>query len=184
MYTLTCETQQTRWHSPNRLPRTCQTRRHSPNHLPRTRQTGRHSPSRLPSTRHTRRHLPKAIFEKNVTRLDKFAQVTCESREFGVSGHSLISIQIFNYFFTNSSKHLIKFLAAIKNNQRPKTFHFRLKKLHKRKIIQLSAVRTAESWIFFRFCNFLRPKMKRFWPLVIFNCGRKFIRCLLLFIKK
>ncbi len=143
MYTLTCETQQTRWHSPNRLPRT---RRHSPNHLPRTRQTGGHSPSRLPSTRHTRRHLPKAIFEKNVTRLDKFAQVTCESCEFGVSGHSLISIQIFNYFFTNSSKHLIKFLAAIKNNQRPKTFHFRLKKLHKRKIIQLSAVRTAESW--------------------------------------
>ena len=34
--------------------------------------------------------LPNAIFEKNVTRLDTFAQVMSESREFGASGHCLI----------------------------------------------------------------------------------------------
>ena len=91
MYTLTCETRQTRWHSPNPLPRTRQTRRHLPNRLPRTR---RHSPSHLPSTRQTHRHSPKAIFEKNVTRLDKFSWVIGESREFGTSGHSLVVIQV------------------------------------------------------------------------------------------
>jgi hypothetical protein len=32
---------------------------------------------------------PKAIFEKNVTCLAKFARVTRKSREFGASGHSL-----------------------------------------------------------------------------------------------
>jgi hypothetical protein len=34
--------------------------------------------------------LPKAIFEKNVTRLDTFARVMSESREFGASGHCLV----------------------------------------------------------------------------------------------
>ena len=57
-----------------------------------TRQTRRHSPSRVDRTRQTRRHLPKAIFEKNVTRLVKFARVLSESREFGASGHCLINI--------------------------------------------------------------------------------------------
>ena len=52
-------------------------------------QTCRHSPSSLASTRQTCRHLPKAIFEKNVTRLDTFTRVMSESREFGSSGHCL-----------------------------------------------------------------------------------------------
>ncbi len=82
MYSCTCKTRQTR-----------QTRRHSPNSLPSTRQTRRHSSSRLPSTRQTRRHSPKAIFEKNVTRLDTFARVIRHSGEFGASGHCLIKRQ-------------------------------------------------------------------------------------------
>jgi hypothetical protein len=59
--------------------------------------------------------LPKAIFEKNVTSLAKFARVLSESREFGASGYSLKITQLltkltgawhlkcnvkkFNYFF-------------------------------------------------------------------------------------
>jgi hypothetical protein len=69
-----------------------------------------HSPSRVAWTPQTRRHSPKAIFKKNVTRLDKFVRVTRESCEFGASGHCLIknqkkltkcnlmSISHFNYF--------------------------------------------------------------------------------------
>jgi riboflavin biosynthesis pyrimidine reductase len=83
-------TRQTSRHSPSRVVRTRQTRRHFPSRVVRTRQTRRHSPSRVARTRQTCRHSPKAIFEKNVTRLDKFARVTRESCEFGVSGHSLI----------------------------------------------------------------------------------------------
>ncbi len=49
-----------------------------------------HLPSRVARTRQTRRHSPKAIFEKNVTCLAKFARVTCESRKFGTSGNSLV----------------------------------------------------------------------------------------------
>jgi hypothetical protein len=48
-----------------------------------------HSPANLANSS-TRRHSPKAIFEKNVTRLDKFAGVIGESREFGASGHCLV----------------------------------------------------------------------------------------------
>ena len=44
------------------------------------------SPSRVARTR---QHSPKAVFEKNVTRLDKFVRVTRESCEFGASGHCL-----------------------------------------------------------------------------------------------
>ncbi len=44
---------------------------------------------RVARTCQTRRHSPKAIFEKNVTRLDKLARVTRKSHEFGASGHSL-----------------------------------------------------------------------------------------------
>jgi hypothetical protein len=88
-----CKTCQTRRHSPSRVARTRQTRRHSPSRVGRTRQTRQHSPSRVARTRQTRRHSPKAIFEKNVTRLDKFARVTRESREFGASGHCLIQNQ-------------------------------------------------------------------------------------------
>jgi hypothetical protein len=54
-----------------------------------TRQTRRHLPTCFAWTRQTRRHLPKAIFEKNVTRLDTFARVMSESRKFGASGHCL-----------------------------------------------------------------------------------------------
>ncbi len=57
-------TRQTRRHLLSRVAQTCQTRRHLLSRVARTRQTCRHS--------------PKAIFEKNVTRLDKFAQVTRE----------------------------------------------------------------------------------------------------------
>ncbi len=52
---------------------TRQTRRHSPRRVARTRQTCRHSPSRVARTRQTPKHSPKAIFEKNLTHLDKFA---------------------------------------------------------------------------------------------------------------
>ncbi len=69
--------------------RTRQTRRHSPACFARTRQTCRHSPTYFARTRQTRRHSPKAIFEKNVTRLDTFAQVMSESHKFGASGHCL-----------------------------------------------------------------------------------------------
>ncbi len=48
-----------------------------------------------PFTRQTRPHLPKAIFEKNVTCLDKFARVTRESREFGTSGGSLVLLHFY-----------------------------------------------------------------------------------------
>ncbi len=41
-------------------------------------------------TRQTWPHSPKAIFEKNVTRLDTFARVIRHSREFGASGHCLV----------------------------------------------------------------------------------------------
>jgi hypothetical protein len=47
------------------------------------------SPTCFARTCQTRRHLPKAILEKNVTCLAKFARVLSESREFGASGHSL-----------------------------------------------------------------------------------------------
>ncbi len=40
-------------------------------------------------TRQTRPHSPKAIFEKNVTRIAKFARVIRDSREFGASSHCL-----------------------------------------------------------------------------------------------
>jgi len=56
----------------------------------RTRQTRRHLPSRAARSRQTRRHLPKAIFEKNVTRLDTFARVIGHFGEFGASGHCLV----------------------------------------------------------------------------------------------
>ena len=69
--------------------RTRQTRRHSPSRVARTRQTRRHSLSRVARTRQTRQHALWRVFEKNVTRLDTFARVTCESREFGASGHCL-----------------------------------------------------------------------------------------------
>jgi hypothetical protein len=90
---------QTRQHLPSRVARTRQTRRHSPNRIAWTPQTSQHSPSRVARTRQTRQHSPKAIFEKNVTRLDKFAQVTCESCKFGTSGHSLgfTQFQVFQF---------------------------------------------------------------------------------------
>jgi hypothetical protein len=37
-----------------------------------------------------------SIFEKNVTRLDKFARVPRDSRKFGASGHSLLKCQQFD----------------------------------------------------------------------------------------
>ena len=47
----------------------------------------------LASTRQTRRHSPKAIFEKNVTRLDIFARVIRHFCEFGASGLCLNKTQ-------------------------------------------------------------------------------------------
>jgi hypothetical protein len=58
-------------------------------------------PNHFARTRQTRQHSPKAIFEKNVTRLDTFAQVIRHFREFGASGHCL--------FFT----HLILIILLI-----------------------------------------------------------------------
>ncbi len=69
-----------------------------------TRQTRRHSPTCFARTRQTRQHLPKAILEKNVTRLDTFAQAMSKSRKFGVSGHCLIIIRfnkIDNFIWIN-----------------------------------------------------------------------------------
>jgi hypothetical protein len=89
-------TRQTCRHSLSRAARTRQTRGHSLSRIARTRQTRQtrqHSPSRVARTRQTRRHSPKAIFEKHVTRLDKFVWVTRESREFGASGHTLSKMQ-------------------------------------------------------------------------------------------
>jgi hypothetical protein len=40
----------------------------------------------------------KGHLEKNVTRLDKFARVIGESREFGASGHCLVILQ-FNHLY-------------------------------------------------------------------------------------
>jgi hypothetical protein len=54
-----------------------------------------HLPSHFARTRRTRQHSPKAIFEKNVTRLAKFARVTCESREFGASSHCLVLVHVY-----------------------------------------------------------------------------------------
>jgi hypothetical protein len=58
----------------------------------RTRQTRRHLPTWFARSRQNRRHSPKAIFEKNVTHLAKFAQVLSESPEFGARGHSLVKM--------------------------------------------------------------------------------------------
>ncbi len=55
--------------------------------------TRRHSPNCFAQTRQIRRDSPKAIFEKNVTRLPKFARVLSESHKFGESGHSLTKVQ-------------------------------------------------------------------------------------------
>ncbi len=69
-----------------------------------TRQTRRHSPNCVARTRQIRQHLPKAIYEKNVTRLAKFAPVICESREFGVSSHCLVlTIIAFNVCIVDES---------------------------------------------------------------------------------
>jgi len=68
---------------------TRQTRQHLPSRVAGTRHTRRHSPTCFAWTRQTRQHSPKAIFEKNVTRLAKFARVLSELRKFGTSGHCL-----------------------------------------------------------------------------------------------
>ena len=44
-------------------------------------------------TRQTRHIFQTLFFEKNVTRLDKFAQVMSDSRKFGASSHCLNVIQ-------------------------------------------------------------------------------------------
>jgi hypothetical protein len=62
-----------------------------------TRQSRRHSPTIFARTRQTHGHSPKAICEKNVTRLAKFARVLSESRKFGASGHYLNVTQLATY---------------------------------------------------------------------------------------
>ena len=84
-----------RQHSSRGLASTRQTCQHLPTWFARTRQTRRHSPNWFARTRQTRRHSPKAIFEKNVTRLDTFARVMSESHEFEVSGHCLLLTLIY-----------------------------------------------------------------------------------------
>ncbi len=55
-----------------------------------TRQTRIHQNEAIRGTPQTRPHSPKAFFEKNETRLTKFARVMSKSHEFGASGHCLI----------------------------------------------------------------------------------------------
>ncbi len=50
-----------------------------------TRQTRIRQNVAICGTRQNQPHSPKAIFEKNVTRLAKFARVICNSYEFGAS---------------------------------------------------------------------------------------------------
>ncbi len=69
---------------------TRQTCRHLPSHFASTHRTRRLLPNHFARTRQTRQHSPKAIFEKNVTCLAKFARVIHESREFGTSSHCLL----------------------------------------------------------------------------------------------
>ncbi len=59
-----------------------------------TRQTRIRQNVAICGTRQTRPHSPKAIFDKNVTRLDTFARVIRHFRKFGASGHCLICLQI------------------------------------------------------------------------------------------
>jgi hypothetical protein len=54
----------------------------------------RHSPTTFPGLDTFARHSPKAIFEKNVTRLDTFARVIRHFGEFGASGHCLVTIHL------------------------------------------------------------------------------------------
>ncbi len=48
----------------------------------------------------TRPHSPKAVFDKNVTRLDTFARVIRHFCKFGPSGHCLIYFQVGNIVFS------------------------------------------------------------------------------------
>ncbi len=65
------------------------------NHFPRTRYIRPTFANHFPRTRYIRSHSPKAIFEKNVTRLDTFARVIRHFGEFGASGHCLIKVHMF-----------------------------------------------------------------------------------------
>jgi hypothetical protein len=49
-------------------------------------------------THQTHQHSPNAIFEKNVTRLAKFARVICESLKFGTISHCFEDFDI-PFFF-------------------------------------------------------------------------------------
>jgi hypothetical protein len=59
------------------------------NYFPRTRYIRPTFANHFPRTRYIRSHSPKAIFEKNVTRLDTFARVIRHFGKFGASGHCL-----------------------------------------------------------------------------------------------
>jgi hypothetical protein len=76
------------WDSPDSPTFANQFGKDSPDSLTFTKQFGR--------TRQTRRHSPNAIFEKNVTRLAKFARVLSESHKFGASGQCLI-VSLFSF---------------------------------------------------------------------------------------
>jgi hypothetical protein len=89
---------------------------HLPRGLASTRQTRRHSPCRVARTCQTRQHLPSIlqgigrqadIFEKNMTRLPKFARVIRESRKFGASCHCLLIMQINVWQLLGKSKDFI-----------------------------------------------------------------------------
>jgi hypothetical protein len=64
------------------------------NHFPRTRYIRLTFANHFPRTLYICSHLPKAIFEKNVTRLDTFARVIRHFGKFGASGHCLNKTQI------------------------------------------------------------------------------------------
>ena len=73
-----------------KIGRTRYIRRHSPTCFGRTRYIRPTFANHFPRTRYIRSHSPKAIFEKNVTRLDTFARVIRHFGEFGASGHCLV----------------------------------------------------------------------------------------------
>ncbi len=77
----------------NQFPWTRYIRPTFANQFPRTRYIRPTFANQFPRTRYIRSRSTFATFEKNVTRLDTFAQVICQFGEFGASGHCLEKLQ-------------------------------------------------------------------------------------------
>jgi hypothetical protein len=73
---------------------------HSPNICQPFSPDSKHSPDirqPFPRTQYIRSRSTFAIFEKNVTRLETFAQEIRHFGEFGASGHCLVNLQNFDF---------------------------------------------------------------------------------------